>query len=396
MGACNRDSKAPDVDYGAQFLVARTGTPFGSVLKLLEQQGALSRWTGRFGILGSRGGGFLPKEIVDSTQLAPDPEMQKRAFVGEGDFCGFLSAGKASETEMYVGTPSMAHVCEAICELGDVEVVRNQSIKVEDSLRYEGGAEEGAPRWRLGDEVFDGVVLATHDASMAAKVIEGILASPTANAAVTQTEKDFLLGDLCGKLNAVREEKEPVYTLTATFPTTDAPSEHLNFEAAVLPTSSHLQFLCHDTAKPGKASSDGSETWTAISSVPLARELLAAKASNEIITETLKAHVLDVMAHFTPGRRLTTEKAWAKRWGAGFTGGPLPASSFTDQKPLVSHGHSLSLERFGLAVCGDFVHHEGATSPLEAAALSGIEAAERLAEAEFHTIPAATDGRRLY
>jgi predicted NAD/FAD-dependent oxidoreductase len=390
MGACNYEDKTPgkSPDYGSQFFVARNGTPFSGVLRLLEQQGAVARWTGRFGVLGTSGGGFLPKDLIDSTKGAatPDAPIVQPAFIGEGDFCGFLSAGKASETEMYAGTPSMAHVCEAICELGDVDVVRGRTVKVEESLTYEGGV-EGAPRWRLGEEVFDGVVLATHDASMASKVIEGILASPVGGASVTPAEKDLLLGSLCEKLNAVREQKDPVFSLTATFPLSEAPSPHMDFDAAVLPTSPHLQFLCHDTSKPGRKREDGSETWTAVSSVSLARELLAAKASNEDITETILDHVLDLMDE---GRGemgalapLTPTTAWAKRWGAGFTGGPLEVTLeeiVPGARPLVLQQHCVSLERFGLAVCGDYIRHEGANSPLEAAALSGIEAAERLAE----------------
>ena len=59
-------------------------------------------------------------------------------------------------------------------------------------------------------------------------------------------------------------------------------------------------------------------------------------------------------------------KAAAKRWGAGFAAGTLGLA-----EPCVS------LEPWKLAIAGDFVS-EGA-SPAEAAALSGMEAAERVA-----------------
>jgi predicted NAD/FAD-dependent oxidoreductase len=59
----------------------------------------------------------------------------------------------------------------------------------------------------------------------------------------------------------------------------------------------------------------------------------------------------------------------AKRWRAAITEGDLRSWSRLDEDAIV-------LERFALAVCGDFVRRHAC--PVEAAALSGLDAGERV------------------
>ena len=56
------------VDAGAQFFRA-TDPRLATVFGMLERAGMLSVWEGRFGLLGSRGGGFLPSSIVGGAGL---------------------------------------------------------------------------------------------------------------------------------------------------------------------------------------------------------------------------------------------------------------------------------------------------------------------------------------
>ena len=66
----------------------------------------------RFGLLGSHGGGFLPREAV------PRGTMPTLATVRDGgDFCGFIEG----DGELW-SAPDNAAVCAAIREMGGVEL----------------------------------------------------------------------------------------------------------------------------------------------------------------------------------------------------------------------------------------------------------------------------------
>ena len=46
------------------------GSQWASVLAMLAREGLVTPWEGRFGLLGSRGGGFLPLEVARNTYAA--------------------------------------------------------------------------------------------------------------------------------------------------------------------------------------------------------------------------------------------------------------------------------------------------------------------------------------
>jgi hypothetical protein len=159
-------------DCGAQFFRAAESSAFGGVLRLLEGHGLVAPWEGRFGAVGSRGGGFLPVEDIhratltnassdrnpnDLGGLAPDAgegegEGEGGGGTGTGgasssanpmgdDFCGFVAkstddAGvgsldattEAQTRKLYVGTPSNADLCDGICSLAQVEVRRGSRV----------------------------------------------------------------------------------------------------------------------------------------------------------------------------------------------------------------------------------------------------------------------------
>ena len=54
---------------GAQFVRA-SDPQLVPVVQMLQQEGLLAEWKGRFGLLGSSGGGFLPSEIVTNSNSA--------------------------------------------------------------------------------------------------------------------------------------------------------------------------------------------------------------------------------------------------------------------------------------------------------------------------------------
>ena len=82
----------------------------------------------------------------------------------------------------------------------------------------------------------------------------------------------------------------------------------------------------------------------------------------------MMAEVAGLLSRYAPaeGEAVRPVHAAAKRWGAGFARGTLALN-----EPCVS------LEPWRLAIAGDFLCER--PSPAEAAALSGMEAAERVA-----------------
>ena len=110
---------------------------------MLAREGLVTPWEGRFGLLGSRGGGFLPLEVARNTYAAQasNPRLAGRVpgrsatltrlslaldravtAMGKeadaapasdgGDFCGFVAGCTPGASPMYVGVPTNAAVCD--------------------------------------------------------------------------------------------------------------------------------------------------------------------------------------------------------------------------------------------------------------------------------------------
>ena len=121
---------------GAPFL--RAADPrLAVVCSMLEREGLLQRWEGRFGVLGSSGGGFLPAQVVTSTSIggmnkANEEEDENKPTVGgrssasdAGDFCNFVDGSK---TPTYVGIPSLTELCPNICQFAGIEAKRDARV----------------------------------------------------------------------------------------------------------------------------------------------------------------------------------------------------------------------------------------------------------------------------
>ena len=198
-------------DSGAAFLRASdAGSQFASVLEMLAREKLVAPWTGRFGILGSKGG-LLPLEVARGTQvfaMRKDGEEQAAASDG-GDFCGFVAGSTSSASPLYVGMPSNAAVCEGIASLAGIPVLKGQSVT--------GAALNPAGRWRLelggelgggGSGEYDALVLASHDARLAAATVDAL-------ATAAPEEVAGRMGELASSLRRVREEAQPAFTLSA-------------------------------------------------------------------------------------------------------------------------------------------------------------------------------------
>ena len=118
-----------------------------SVLGMLEAEEMMARWEGRFGLLGRKGGQFLPREALANTEMgqAMRKEAEGRGSPTEGgesegsgnlDFCGLLRPGDAP---LLVGSPSNATLCASICAAAGADV----RLGVRDMARR---GRRGSPR----------------------------------------------------------------------------------------------------------------------------------------------------------------------------------------------------------------------------------------------------------
>lgn len=373
-------------DSGAAFIrcTSANGSQLTRVLSQLEEVGILGRWDARFGLLGNAGGGFLPRQVLAKTAVA---QMMKQdsnqGNMGGVDFCGLLSGGDAP---FYVGMPTNASICEGICRLAGAEIKLGTKVISAHHLGAKGGWElrsqsdsASATGPSANSEVFDALVIATHDPVLAAAAVRSIGPDGAHTAAASELEQQQL-GALADALSA--QHAIPVFCWSGLFP--PGTSAFLPFDAVSVPASRIVQFLARGASKPGRpVLIDGGELWTAISTPAFAAELLrheGAEAMTQLsdsdkggsaavaATGLMAAEISSLFAQHIPGGAEPKPlRAAAKRWGAGFAASSL------------QHGHDcIALPAWQLAVAGDFVQVRH--SPLEAAALSGLAAGEGLAQ----------------
>jgi hypothetical protein len=365
---------------------------------MLNQAGLLVPWKGRFGVLGSSGGGFLPAGIVAKQGGAGVRGLSKAhgseeggeilsSVVDSGDFCHFI---EGSNEPTFVGVPSMGDLCNNICKMGDIEGLPNTKVIGAEmvpgggwKLDTVGGINSGINT--IGDETFDALVLATHDPSLASGIVRNIVSAEVAAGGFSSIEDATSKGDnddastmlirrlsqLADTLQVAREEgRVPTYALSATYP--KGFSDSIPFDAVTVPGSPLIQFLLREASKPGFVhDQDRGETWTAISTSSLAVRLLSSpELSDEdrlsAISTMLPEEMSRLFTPYHPGDDMIPLDVSAKRWGASFC-----------SKGLNLKEDSVTLAPWRLSICGDYLSEH--STPLEAAALSGLEAGERTA-----------------
>lgn len=345
-------------DSGAHFLRASdSGSQFAAVLQMLAREGVVAPWNGRMGILGSRGGGFLPATVADGTMVT---SMRKDGGAPEGpsdtgDFCGFISGRRSSATPLFVGTPDNAAICERIASLANIPVQRHAVTAA--ALSPNGGWHIKAGPDGSSQPDFDALVLASHDPSLAAATVATLAESAPEEAASRMNQ-------LCVALRDARLHSQPVFSLSAQFETGSL--EALPFDAATVPGSPEVQFVVRDASKPGRDTDGG--LLSAVSTAAYARALLTEHADEPAAAVAAAAEGMarEVTRLLAPYGVRPPVRTTAKRWGAGLPG-----------KTLGVDEECISLEPWRFAVCGDFLRVR--SSPLEAAAESGLAAGERVA-----------------
>ncbi|OEU22401.1 hypothetical protein FRACYDRAFT_232556 [Fragilariopsis cylindrus CCMP1102] len=396
---------------GAQFL--RAADPrLATVVGMLEQKGFLQEWKGRFGMLGSTGGGFLPAETITKNndfkpregseeQQQDSSSSETAAAAGKtllkasdgGDFCRFV---EGSTAPTYMGMPSMTDLCPEICRMSGIEQITDSKLVGATPMK-EGGwtinveSNDSTELLKVDpNEKFDALVLATHDPSVASAIIRSIVDaeldaggfSSHENAAANNTDEHSALvmnrlGEMADSLQRVRDnEKMPVFALSLTYP--KGFSQDIPFDAVSVPGSQLVQFLARDASKPGfNKNSNGDEkgeTWTAITTSQMASSILSQpvlsdEEKSELVAQGVISEIAQLLASYNGGSTPEPSEVSVKRWGAAFC-----------SKGLQLKEDSIFLAPWRLTICGDFIRDQSEyQTPLEAAALSGLEAGERTA-----------------
>ena len=375
-------------DSGAQFLRCTNPlSPLAQVLGTLAQNNLVGRWTGRFGVLGRGGGGFLPTEVIrgalggapEAAAAIDEEDGETSASVaagalGGGDFCRFLAD---HQHPLYVGLPSNGGLCRSILEMSGVEVLHGQRVTAARRAADGSWSVEAADG---GTHTFDALVLATHDAALAAATVGGLdpEVGAAAAAGTDAAAHADVLGALATRLTELRERHvAPAFTLSAHFPPR-ALSAALPFDGVCAPSSDVIDFLARDASKPGREEKGDGELWTAVSTARFGAACIERcrgaadekRAAEDLAATGMRAELSKMLAPFFGGDADAVPaplRVGAKRWGAAF---PTATLGIDDD--------CLSLEPWRLAVCGDFVG--GGPTPAEAAAASGLAAGERIAQ----------------
>ena len=324
-------------ELGAQFFRASSDR-FRSLLGELEKRNLVGRWRvapERFGLLGSHGGGFLPREAV------PRGTTPTLATVRDGgDFCGFIEG----DGELW-SAPDNAAVCAAIREMGGVEL--KPSGRVEAIERVEDG-------WRVEGKEFEAVVVASHGPSLAATAVA---------AAAAETTDPAVVARLTGLVEAIARVRESRCAVVSAVVEVEG-GEAIPFDAVTTPSSSVLQFLAREASKPGRA--DAGNAWTVVSTSSFADK----RPGNDAVASLGLLLADEALRLLCPHGAKLTSALGAKMWRAAFSAETLEGWSRGAE-------HAVVLEPYRLAICGDFVR--AAACPVEAAALSGLEAGDRVA-----------------
>ena len=172
---------------GAQLL--RAADPrLVAVYENMTAAGLLQRYQGRTGVLGTRGGGFLSSTHIPKMRPTPapgdndekdhPPAIDRSRATDGGDFCHFIEGSTAPTFE-----GNLPHLCRNILQRLHIPYHAQATVV---------GATPGPDGWRLqfkpssadadvptrthdDDEVYDGLVIATHDASFAARIVQTIV-----------------------------------------------------------------------------------------------------------------------------------------------------------------------------------------------------------------------------
>ena len=142
-----------------------------------------------------------------------------------------------------------------------------------------------------------------------------------------------------------------------------------------MPGSPFVQFLAKESSKTGEVNENG-DVWSAVTTSQLASQTLldpslqTAEDQNNHIQRVVSGELAQLSKLYFKGEHVPESiQVRVKRWGAALCGQGLELQE-----------DSITLSSWRLGICGDFIRQASAyPTPFEAAALSGLEAGERMA-----------------
>lgn len=326
-----------------------------------------------------------------------------------GDFCGFVQNHRPDTTPTYVASGSNTNLCPAICAQAGIDTISDALVVKASTvpgggwkLELEGNDSDGIGA--VNDTIFDALVLATHDASLAASTVKSIAnAEAESLQAAGMSEADVAAGGgiqdrlnhLGDDLQSLRDDgRLPLFTWSGRFD--NEFSGTIPFDGASVPGSHTVQFLAREASKPGRVKQEQRNTkedaiWTAVSTSAFAADVLkrlgstreASEEASRVMSNEVSALLASAASANAVGKDAGTNNAndntqspihqpldaSAVRWASALT-----------SKTLGLKEDSVALAPWRLAICGDFIREQDAhETPFEAAALSGLEAGERVA-----------------
>jgi hypothetical protein len=370
-------------DHGAQVFTA-TSPRFQQLVHSWQQAGAVQQWdagvvhldaaTGAVSSGSSSGGGgggsSVPSSSSSSSSSVPSSSSGREA---EGGFFGSLSG-----RPLYVGSPGMGALCAHLAASPQLAEVRT-GVRVSRAAfdKYGKWLLEGIPLkpvvqqserreqplatpWNLG--VFDALVLA--DKMVAIPGTPGAVEVQNAGALAPALEQMQRVGST------------PLFSLMVAF---RGQQRLLPFEAASVSNSASLQWLAHDSAKPGRQRADGLQCWVAVSTPQFAQQLLGEPGADgrlppqtpeylASLAPLLYKEVAALLRRVVPEQELPEPVfVQCQRWGSALPAAPLG-------RPYLAVPERVA------AACGDFCLGGGVEGAVESA-LAASEAVQKMLRA---------------
>ncbi|CAK0733136.1 hypothetical protein CVIRNUC_000231 [Coccomyxa viridis] len=392
-------------DHGCQFITASTPVALEQI-RDWERRGFLKHWKGRLGTYDAATCAFKDRTEECGTGT-PDDQ----------GFCNILCKG-----DIYVGSYCMVDACSAMYQLIGIEVKWDERMEhgqvchetsalpapVQPALSYNqalsvrrvspaatsgqahlcpnglrmqvtSAAWQPGHGWELTTETGRGQKRRGQHSSL-------ILADQMNVRKGSHGYVDMQAHNFCALAERVRAVKRsPRYSLMLAL---KQGAIRAPFDGVTVRNSSIIEWISRDTSKPGRERTDGVECWVAVTTEAFAQEVISEMPlfyNGEYVPQT-KEVLMDIgsriwdalktiLQPFIEGNPEPTYLR-AQRWASAFKADPLGGPCMTE----------LGLR---MAACGDFC----LSSSAEGAILSGIAAAEAIAELISQQSPTPTAQR---
>jgi len=322
------------------------------------------------GVLGSRGGQFLPRDVVqtsgmfhnatqspgarkddaDASAAADSSAVVRQREIAESpiNFYSFLEG--ATSQKLYTGMNGVGSITSSLLERNRVKVWLNTMVT---SLVLQDSDGCGKRKWFLRTnqdvqhDAFDSVVLANQDPGFAANVIE-YLQGAAPDEELSQEPVSKVISEFSCRLRGLSAARCSRYSLSLVFP---RPLSELPFDAVSV-HNAELQFLSRESSKPGRRSG-GVECWTVLPTVSFAASLDrdGLEDASPKAAGCMWAATQLLLGRFFCGAAMPEPLCMhASRWDSAFYREPLNLNAAGERD-----NEAVSFSPWMLVLCGDYL-----------------------------------------